>query len=168
MPRKAFKNADATALEGAERDFVLADRDGLYADLDAYLSARKVLLGEAPDPGLLFVKSIAGTRATDPEYTDTAFYEMFRAAVVTYGIYNPWRGEGAIEGLRPHGPHAGFRYVTATHIVKAYPGAGVGMAAAFLLDSPVTIRKHYARFIPADEHGAIAAIIADDIEQGAA
>jgi hypothetical protein len=165
MPRAAFKNDVAKALMGSERDFVLADRDGLYDEIEAYLAARRDLLGDVDDPGLLFVKSCAGTRAKDAAYDQTGFYEMFRAAVVTYGIYNPWRGEGAIEGLRPHGPHPAFRDVPATHLVKTHPGAGVGMAAAFLLDSSETIRDHYARFIPADEHGAIAAIIADDIAQ---
>lgn len=168
MPRDAFKNSDAKALRGAERDFVLADWDGLYAELDAYLRARRTLLGEAEDPGLLFVKSIAGTRASDPTYRRSGFYAMFRAAIVTYGIYNPWRDEGAIEGLLPHGPHPAFRDIPATHLLKRNPGAGLGMAASFLLDSPDTVREHYARFIPADEHAAIAAILANDIEQEAA
>jgi hypothetical protein len=38
MPRDAFKNHDSTALKGSERDFPVADHDGLYAELDAYIA----------------------------------------------------------------------------------------------------------------------------------
>lgn len=164
-PRTAFKNARSSVVKGMDPDrpMVLQDNDGLYAEFQSYLEAREVLLRGHPDPGTLFVKNM-GTRAEDPCMGQEAFYNAFVAAVRRYGIRNPFNGRGAIEGLRPHGPHAGFRDVVATHILKT--GGGVSIAADALLDSEEMIRAHYGRYLPQDRIKAASNFVAKTLYGG--
>jgi len=124
------------------------DSDGLLdQELEAYLRLRPVLLHDHDDPGTLFIKTMR-SRAVTPEFSQTGFYNAFRTIITTYGIYNPWTGRGAIEGLRPHGPHS-MRHVIATHLVKT---VGIDAAAGALFDTADTIDKHYGHYLPGEKH----------------
>jgi transcriptional regulator with XRE-family HTH domain len=147
IPRVAFKNASSAAVEDWN-EFPLSDADGkLDADISAYLNSREVLLAGHPDPGTFFVKSMR-SNAKLTAYDRNSFYEAFRAIITTYGIYNPYTGRGAIEGLKPHGPHP-VRHVLGTHLIK---NNTVSEAAAALFDTEEMIRAHYGRYAPADRH----------------
>lgn len=147
MPREAFKNASSKAVSD-ENVFPLIDRDGLYGEMDDYLNARTVLLGEHTDPGTVFLKTTRA-KSTTAEYDQAAYYDVFRSIITTYGIYNPFTGNGAIKGLRPHGPHS-IRHVVATASVKRI--RGYSDAAALLMDSEDMVRETYARFLPGERH----------------
>lgn len=75
-----------------------------------------MLLGQARNPGALFVKTVK-TISVDAAYNRTTFYEACRLAIQRYGIYNPYTGRSAVKGLLPHGPH-NVRDVLATPILK--------------------------------------------------
>ncbi|MFG6569801.1 helix-turn-helix domain-containing protein [Sulfitobacter sp. 1A13679] len=147
IPGVAFKNATSKAVH-EENVFHLMDRDHLYSEIAEYLEARKTLLGNRRDPGTLFVKTMTA-RSKSAEYCLNAYYEMFRSIITTYGIHNPFTGRGAIEGLRPHGPHS-IRHVVATASVKRT--RGFSDAAALLMDSEEMVKEAYARFLPGERH----------------
>ncbi|MGM0743553.1 MAG: hypothetical protein ACQEVT_18520, partial [Pseudomonadota bacterium] len=151
IPREALKNGGTRAEPGSSaiedwNEFPIEDIDGrLYAEIEAYLEARQVLLGGHEDSGTFFVKTMA-SRAKTPEFSMNGFYQAFRSMITTYGIYNPYTGRGAIADLKPHGPHS-MRHVIATHLVK---NASIDDAAAALFDSPATIIAHYGRYRPSE------------------
>lgn len=147
IPGAAFKNATSKAVH-EENTFFLQDRDGLYSEIADYIAARLTLLGSRVDPGTMFVKSTT-RRSKTAEYDGNAYYEAFRSIITAYGIYNPYTGRGAIEGLRPHGPHS-VRHVVATASVKRT--RGFSDAAALLMDSEDMVREAYARFLPGERH----------------
>ena len=153
IPREAFKNGGTAAQPGSSaiedwNTFPLEDIDGrFYAEIEAYLEARQILLSGHEDPGTFFVKTMA-SRARTPEYSLTGFYNAFRSIITTYGVYNPYTDRGAIRNLKPHGPHS-VRHVIATHLVK---NASIDDAAAALFDSPTTILAHYGRYRPGERH----------------
>ncbi len=152
-PAAAFKNAHSRFFSGGAFQLALPNLAGLYAEIEAYLNEhRAVLLGPAPDPGAFFVKT-ATARTRDASYGENAFYTAWRTIISRHGIYNPWTGRGAIEGLLPHGPHA-VRDVLATHILKQT--GSYEQASYAIQDSPQTLRDHYARFLP-QQKSAIAA-----------
>lgn len=147
IPGVAFKNAASKAVH-VENTFFLQDRDSLYSEIAAYLAARPTLLSKREDPGTLFIKTTT-KRSKTAEYDLNAYYEAFRAIITAYGIYNPYTGRGAVEGLRPHGPHS-VRHVVATASVKRT--RGFSDAAALLMDSEDMVREAYARFLPEERH----------------
>lgn len=114
IPASAFKNANSSFFGKKPFRLVLPDLGELYGYIDAYLDKhRAVLLNGANDPGTFFVKSAKVTSRT-AAYDMTTFYEAWRLVTQRYGVFNPYTGRGAIEGLLPHGPH-NVRDVLATH-----------------------------------------------------
>lgn len=156
IPSDAFKNADSSFFGGKPFRLQLPDVGNLYNHLEAYIDRhRMILLGGAPDPGTLFVKS-ASTRTRDAAYNQTTFYEAWRQTIQRYGIYNPYTGCGAIEGLLPHGPH-NVRDVLATHVLKK---TGSYQQASYAIqDTPEMVAKHYGRFLPEDKSAMAARIL---------
>lgn len=156
IPAAAFKNADSSFFAGKPFRLILPDLGDLYRYLDAYVGRhRGRLLNGAPDPGTLFVKS-ASSRTRDPAYDQTTFYEAWRLIIQRYGVYNPYTGRGAVEGLLPHGPH-NVRDVLATHVLKM---TGSYQQASYAIqDTPEMVAKHYGRFLPEDKAAMAAQIL---------
>lgn len=117
------------------------------------------LFGAGRGPAIRFrlrsVKS-ASDRSRSAEYNQTTFYEAWRLLIQRYGIWNPYTGRGAIEGLLPHGPH-NVRDVLATHILKK---TGSYQQASYAIqDTPEMVAKHYGRFLPEDKAALAAQIL---------
>lgn len=135
---------------------MLPDLGGLYDQIGAYLKVhRPRLLGGASDPGTFFVKTMKAT-SKSASYDQTTFYEAWRLAIQRYGIFNPYTGRGAIEGLLPHGPH-NVRDVLATHILKKT--GSYEQASYAIQDTADTVAKHYGRFLPKDKAALAAKIL---------
>ena len=62
------------------------------------------MLHSATDSQTFFVKTVKKTSA-DAAYDQTTFYEAWRLTIQRYGIYNPYTGRGAIDGLLVLGDH---------------------------------------------------------------
>ena len=156
IPSAAFKNADSSFFGGKPFRLLLPDLGGLYLHLDAYIERHRArLLNGCADPGTLFVKS-ASARSNDAAYNQTTFYEAWRLTIQRYGIYNPYTGRGAVEGLLPHGPH-NVRDVLATHVLKQ---TGSYQQASYAIqDTPEMVAKHYGRFLPEDKSAMAAQIL---------
>jgi len=154
IPREAFKNSTSRAVED-ENTIVIPDHDQMYHEMEEYLSQRAVLLAGHDDPGTFFIKT-ASPRSSSAEYTRAGYYEAFRSTITTYGIFNPYTGQGAIEGLRPHGPHS-VRHILATTMVKLT--GGFSEAAALLMDTEEMVRDNYARFLPGERHARAQGIL---------
>jgi hypothetical protein len=90
------------------------------------------------------------------EYDQNTFYEAWRLAIQRYGIFNPYMGRGAIEGLLPHGPH-NVRDVLATHVLKQT--GSYEQASYAIQDTPDTIAEHYGRFLPQDKAALAAQVL---------
>ena len=73
-------------------------------------------------------------------YNQITFYEAWRTTIQHYGIYNPYTGRGAIEGLLPHGPHS-VRDVLATHVPKQT--GSYEQASYVIQDTPDVVELHY-------------------------
>ena len=116
---------------------------------------RATLLGRARDPGTFFVKTIKTTSGA-AAYDQNTFYEAWRLITQRYGIYNPYTGRGAIEGLLPHGPH-NVRDVLATHILKQT--GSFEQASYAIQDTPDIVAKHYGRFLPQDKAALAAQVL---------
>lgn len=82
---------------------------------------------------------------------------------VSYGIYNPYTGRGAIKGLLPHGPH-NLRDILATHILKQT--GSYEQASYAIQDTPDVVQQHYGRFLPQDK-AALAAKILNQVWEAA-
>lgn len=81
IPSNAFKNSGSSFFGQKPFRLVLPNLLGLYIYLNAYIERhRKVLLGRAPDPGTLFVKTVK-TTSVDAAYNQTTFYEAWRLAI---------------------------------------------------------------------------------------
>lgn len=154
IPREAFKNYMSRAVED-ENTIFISDYDQMYREVGEYLGQRGFLLAGGEDPGTFFVKTIS-RRSSSAEYTKEGYYEAFRSTITTYGIYNPYTEQGAIEGLRPHGPHS-VRHILATTMVKLT--GGFSEAAALLMDSEEMVRDNYARFLPGERHARAQGIL---------
>lgn len=163
IPSIAFKNATSSFFGSKPFRLVLPDLAGLYDAIEAYIDRhRSRLLGDAKDPGTFFVKSVKRTSA-DASYNQNTFYEAWRLTIQRYGIYNPYTGRGAIEGLLPHGPH-NVRDVLATHILKQT--GSYEQASYAIQDTPAMVQEHYGRFLPQDK-AAIAAKILNRVWEAA-
>jgi len=163
IPSNAFKNSNSSFFGAKPFRLVLPDLMDLYHYLNAYIDRhRGVLLGQADDPGTLFVKTVKQS-STDAAYNQTTFYEAWRLVIQRYGIYNPYTGRGAIKGLLPHGPH-NVRDVLATHILKLT--GSYEQASYAIQDTPDMIQQHYGRFLPQDK-AALAARILNEVWQAA-
>lgn len=149
-PRKAIKNSDSSAFASRDLDFIIKDRDGLYRDIESWLEARKILLGDARSENF-FIKSMRGTRAKAPEMNQYAYYNAFAATIARYGVYNPYTRKGAIPDLRVHGPHT-IRDVLATAVIKRT--GSYERAAAIIMDTVETVKNHYARWMPGEQFEA--------------
>jgi hypothetical protein len=156
IPAVAFKNAGSSYFGRQPFRLVLPDLGGLYDQIGAYLKIhRPRLLGGASDPGTFFVKTMKAT-SKSASYDQTTFYEAWRLAIQRYGIFNPYTGRGAIEGLLPHGPH-NVRDVLATHILKKT--GSYEQASYAIQDTADTVAKHYGRFLPKDKAALAAKIL---------
>ena len=154
IPRAAFKNSTSRAVED-ENTIVIPDHDQMYREMEEYLGQREVLLAGHDDPGTFFIKTVS-SRSSSAEYTQIGYYDAFRATITTYGIHNPYTGQGAIEGLRPHGPHS-VRHILATTMVKLT--GGFSEAASLLMDTEEMVRDNYARFLPGERHARAQGIL---------
>ncbi len=156
IPAVAFKNAGSSYFGRQPFRLVLPDLGGLYDQISAYLkSHRPRLLGRAPDPGTFFVKTMKAT-SKSAAYDQNTFYEAWRLSIQRYGIFDPYTGRGAIEGLLPHGPH-NVRDVLATHILKKT--GSYEQASYAIQDTAETVAKHYGRFLPKDKAALAAKIL---------
>jgi hypothetical protein len=156
IPAAAFKNATSSFFAGRPFRLMLPDLAGLYGHLESYLDKhRAVLLGRFTDPGTFFVKSVKA-RSRTAAYDSKTFYEAWRLAIQRYGIFNPYTGLGAIEGLLPHGPH-NVRDVLATHILKQT--GSYEQASYAIQDTPEVVAKHYGRFLPQDKASLAAQVL---------
>jgi hypothetical protein len=162
IPANAFKNASSSFFRRKPFRLLLPDLDGLYGQIDAYITDHRArLLNGAPDPGTFFIKTVKRT-SRDASYNQAAFYEAWRLIIQRYGIYNPYTGYGAIQGLLPHGPH-NVRDVLATHVLKqtgSYEQAGYAIQ-----DTAEMVAQHYGRFLPQDK-AALAAKVLNRVWQG--
>jgi len=158
IPSIAFKNGRSSFFDDRPFRLILPDLAGLYEHLQDYVRLhRDRLLKGSSDPGTLFVKTVKA-KTKDASYEGTTFYEAWRLAVQRYGIWNPYTKRGAIAGLLPHGPHC-VRDVLATHVLKQT--GSYEQASYAIQDTPETVAKHYARFLPQDK----AALAADILNQ---
>ena len=156
IPAVAFKNANSSFFGSKPFRLILPDLGRLYEMIDAWIDRhRQRLVGVAADPGTFFVKTAKRT-STDAAYGQNTFYEAWRTAIQRYGIYNPWTGKGAIEGLLPHGPH-NVRDVLATHILKQT--GSYEQASYAIQDTPEMVAQHYGRFLPQDKAEIAARIL---------
>ncbi|EAV40519.1 hypothetical protein SIAM614_21567 [Stappia aggregata IAM 12614] len=163
IPSVAFKNANSSFFGSKPFRLILPDLGRLYELIDAWIDRHRCrLIGPAADPGTFFVKT-AKITSTNAAYSQTTFFEAWRAAIPRYGIYNPWTGRGAIEGLLPHGPH-NVRDVLATHILKQT--GSYEQASYAIQDTPDMVAKHYGRFLPQDK-AEIAARILNQVWEAA-
>jgi hypothetical protein len=156
IPSVAFKNANSSFFGAKPFRLILPDLGGLYEQIEAYIDRhRKRLIGPTADSGTFFVKT-AKTSSTDAAYNQNTFYEAWRLVTQRYGVYNPWTGRGAIEGLLPHGPH-NIRDVLATHILKQT--GSYEQASYAIQDTPEMVSRHYGRFLPQDKADIAARIL---------
>lgn len=163
IPAVAFKNADSSYFGSKPFRLILPDLGQLYEFIEAYIARhRRVLLGNAEDPGTFFVKTVKVT-SKDASYDQNTFYEAWRLTIQRYGIYNPYTKRGAIPGLLPHGPH-NVRDVLATHILKKT--GSYEQASYAIQDTPDMVANHYGRFLPQDK-AALAARILNEAWQSA-
>lgn len=163
IPSVAFKNSGSSFFGQKPFRLILPDLLDLYKYLEAYIDRhRGVLLGNAKDPGTLFVKTVK-TTSIDAAYDSTKFYEAWRTVIQRYGIYNPYTGRGAIKGLLPHGPH-NVRDILATHILKQT--GSYEQASYAIQDTPDVVQQHYGRFLPQDK-AALAAKILNQVWEAA-
>ena len=99
-----------------------------------------------------FVSDVAGGSGRSCQFQTTGRYAgRFRD-------FNPagTKEQGAIEGLRPHGPHS-VRHILATTMVKLT--GGFSEAAALLMDTEEMVRDNYARFLPGERHARAQGIL---------
>lgn len=156
VPAAAFKNAGSSYFRKNPFRLVLPDLGGLYEEIAQYIATdRAVLLRGATDPGVFFVKTMK-SRSREAAYDQNTFYEAWRVTIQRYGIYNPYTGRGAIEGLLPHGPH-NVRDVLATHVLKQT--GSYEQASYAIQDTPDTIAQHYGRFLPQDKAAMAAGVL---------
>lgn len=159
IPAVAFKNAHSSFFGGKPFRLILPNLGSLYPQLEAYIERhRAVLLNGMADPGTLFVKTTKA-KSRSAAYDQNTFYEAWRLTIQRYGIFNPYTGRGAIEGLLPHGPH-NVRDVLATHILKRT--GSYEQASYAIQDTPATVAEHYGRFLPQDK-AALAAQILNEV-----
>ena len=153
IPRCAFKNEYSSFFNGKHFQLTLPDTEFLYYFIERYINKdRKILIGEAQDAETFFVKT-ARCKNNRVDLTQADFYKAWRRIIERYGIYNPYTGNGAIKGLKPHGPHA-VRDILATHILKS-TGSYI-LASYAIQDAPSTLQRYYAQFLP-ENKSAIAA-----------
>jgi hypothetical protein len=155
IPAIAFKNSHSTFFRKGPFRIILPNLENLYRWIDLYLKKhRTVLLRGHTDPGTFFVRTMKSDRISGA-FDSMAFYSAWRLTILRYGIYNPYTGIGAIEGLLPHGPH-NVRDVLATHVLKQT--GSYEMASFAIHDTPEVARRHYCRFLP-EEKAAMAASV---------
>jgi len=156
IPSVAFKNSGSSFFGQKPFRLILPDLLDLYTYLEAYIDRhRGILLGPAKDPGTLFVKTVK-TTSLDAAYDSAKFYEAWQTVIQRYGIYNPYTGRGAINGLLPHGPH-NLRDILATHILKQT--GSYEQASYAIQDTPDVVQQHYGRFLPQDKAALAARIL---------
>lgn len=148
MPLSAFKNAQSRFFGGRPMLIELGDSGRFHDRMRLWTRRhRQRLIGPSSDPGTMFVTR--GRRPDDDVSMSVAsithhWYRITRK----FGIYNPYTGRGAVEGLLPHGPH-NVRDVRATHVLKAT--GSYELASYAVHDTAETIEKHYGRFLPGEK-----------------
>jgi len=156
IPAKAFKNGESSYFKGRPYRLFLPDLECLYDHIDAYLGKhRPVLVNGNPDPGTVFIRSAHSSRRARI-YDVGGFYQVWRTIIQRYGIYNPYTGKGAIQGLLPHGPHA-IRDVIATHVLKQT--GSYELAGYAIQDTTEVVMRHYGRYFPHEKAERAAEIL---------
>jgi len=164
IPCVAFKNSGSAYFSKRPFRLLLPDLGGLYGWIDAYIGRhRSALLNGSRDPGTFFVKTVK-VSSRDASYNQNTFYDAWRQVIQRYGIFNPYTGKGAIQGLLPHGPHS-VRDVLATHVLKQT--GSYEQASYAIQDTPATVADHYGRFLPQDK-AALAAQVLNRVWEEAA
>lgn len=164
IPCVAFKNSGSAYFSKRPFRLLLPDLGGLYSWIDAYVGRhRSALLNGSRDPGTFFVKTVK-VSSRDASYNQNTFYDAWRQVIQRYGIFNPYTGKGAIQGLLPHGPHS-VRDVLATHVLKQT--GSYEQASYAIQDTPATVADHYGRFLPQDK-AALAAQVLNRVWEEAA
>ena len=144
VPTSAIKNGRNSFFNGRPFQLSLPDLQDLYAWISQYISRdRPRLINGGIDPGTFFVR--AYMKGVSAEYDMHSLYQVWRTAILFYGIYNPYTKRGAIEGLLPHGPHV-VRDVLATHLLKQT--GSYELASYAIQDSLPEVMRRYARFLP--------------------
>jgi hypothetical protein len=158
IPYQAFKNHYSSFFERKPFSLLLPDTGRFHSLIESYLDRhRAVLLAGRLDPSTFFIRSYKRMkRKKDVVYHGPSMNDAWKVAVQRYGIYNPYTGLGAIEGLRAHGPHT-VRDVLATHIVKLT--GSYELASYAIQSTPEMVAKHYGRFLPHDKTAQAARIL---------
>lgn len=146
IPQKVLKNRKSSAT--SDIDVELVDWAGLYERIELYIEAREILLHGGLDFGQFFVKdnsqpSSDDTRPLSAEVLSNNFLNI----ISKYGIYNPYKKTGAIEGLYAHRIH-GIRHLVATHLMKTNDAE---TAAARLFDTVKMILEIYSDYQPVEK-----------------
>lgn len=156
IPATAFKNARSSFFRGRPYRLLLRDHEELNYRIERYLLRyRRYLLGGMTDPGTFFVRSALSSPRT-ATYDMFGFYNIWRTIIQKFGIYNPYTGRGAIQGLLPHGPHS-VRDVVATHVLKQT--GSFELASFALQDTVESVVHHYARFLPHEKIARAAEVL---------
>ena len=161
IPRRLFKNKfgpyfmtgrmDAKG-KPEYRDYLrpLLNVNGLYADLDEYLTrSRAVIRRQRPACDALFLVS----RASGPtRLSQGALQQLTKRVYIRHIVYNPLRGTG-IEGVTgPAGPHS-FRHILATGTLKLT--GRLDLAADVIHDSIEMVIKVYSTYTARDREPAL-------------
>lgn len=164
IPCVAFKNSGSAYFSRRPFRLLLPDLGGLYGWIDAYIGRhRSALLNGSRDPGTFFVKTVK-VSSRDASYNQNTFDDAWRLVIQRYGIFNPYTGKGAIQGLLLHGPHS-VREVLATHVLKQT--GSYEQASYAIQDTPATVNDHYGRFLRQD-NAALAAKVLNRVWEEAA
>ncbi len=161
IPRKHFKNKNGpyfmTGRMDAKgvpeyRDYhrPLLDLNGLYSDLDEYLTrSRAALRRERPPCDAVFLVS----RVTgQTRLTQGALQQLIKRAFVRHIVFNPLRGSGIVGITGPAGPHS-FRHILATGILKKT--GRFDLAADAIHDSIEVVIASYATYTARDRQPAL-------------
>ena len=149
IPASEFKNFRGPFFKGDRPyEYVLRDEDNLYDRIAEYVDKGRKYFLRGRKSDAFFITS------TGNDMTEGKLSECYRTCTGNYLVCNDTGGSGGIEGSMIHGMHA-VRNIIATHIVKVT--GDLYLAAWAIQDSPKTLEKHYARFIPIDKikHAAV-------------
>jgi hypothetical protein len=152
IPSVAFKNGQSSFFCGRPFHMTLPDLEGLYGWIKRYIEIDRLrLLDTHSDPHTFFVR--AYRENIHPSYDEHSFSKLWSTFIQRYGIYNPYTGRGAIEGLLCHGHHA-VRSVLATHLIKKT--GSYELASYAIQDTVKTVMKRYGRFLPHEKLARVA------------
>ena len=156
VPRRLFKNPTGPFFKTGSsdardkpiyRDYsrILADVDGLYPALDAYvgIGRARLLRDRAPTDALLLLSRVKG----DTALTQGALQQLIKRVWVRHMLHNLLRGTGIPGVTTLAGPHA-WRHILATGVWKRT--GRLDLAADAIHDSQEMVKQVYGRYTPRD------------------